>query len=243
MIDPRAEKEKAVCVVSPHAGYVYSGPVAGAVFSSILLPDISIILGPSHRGMRGRFALMKKGVWETPLGEVPIEAGLAGALMRYSDFLTEEEDAHLHEHSLEVQLPFLQFFKERIAIVPICVAFDVTYEELEDLAHALSSGIREFGQEVLLVASTDMSHYVSQETAQRLDFMAIQKIIDLDPKGLYDTVGKESISMCGFQPTTSALIAAKSLGAHKAELVKYQTSGDRTGDFHEVVGYAGMRII
>lgn len=236
------EKEKAISLVSPHAGFEYSGPVAGAVFSSAKLPEIFVILGPSHRNMDSRFALIKEGLWETPLGDIPLESDLAEFIMRRSPLISEDEMAHRNEHSLEVQLPFIQFFKKTFSIVPICISPYVSYEELEELGKAISSGIKEFNKDVLIVASTDMSHYVSQKEAQKKDFLAIEKVLKLDAKGLYDTVQRENISMCGFQPTTAAVIASKELGAQKAELIKYQTSGDRTGNYSEVVGYAGIRI-
>jgi AmmeMemoRadiSam system protein B len=242
MTELEVKKEKAISIVSPHAGFVYSGPVAGALFSSVILPDTYVILGPSHRGIGSRFAVMKEGVWETPLGDVPLESQLASLIMRNSPLVVEDEKAHSEEHSLEVQLPFIQYFKKEFSIVPICLSHDVSYEDLEELAKAVSQGIRDFEKDVLIVASTDMSHYVSQKTAEKKDFLAIDRVLKLDPKGLYDSVLKEDISMCGFLPTTSALIASKELGAKKAELIKYQTSGDTSGDYSQVVGYAGLRI-
>lgn len=242
MTDLEIKKEKAIGVVSPHAGFVYSGPVAGALFSAVILPDTYVILGPSHRGISSRFAIMKEGVWETPLGDVSLESQLASLIMDNSPLVVEDERAHSEEHSLEVQLPFIQYFKQEFSIVPICLSYDVSYEELEELARAISKGIQDFKKEVLIVASTDMSHYVSQKTAEKKDFLAIDNVLKLDPKGLYDTVLREDISMCGFQPTTSALIASKELGAKKAKLIKYQTSGDTSGDYSQVVGYAGLRI-
>ena len=242
MVEPEQKKEKAICVVSPHAGYEYSGPVAGAVFSAVQIPDRFVILGPSHRAIQSRIAIMKEGDWETPLGLVKIESRLAEFILKQSPLITEDEIAHLNEHSLEVQLPFIQYFKKDILIVPVCISYYVSFEELEELGKAISSGIKELKEEVMIVASTDMSHYVEQEVAKKKDFLAIEKMLNLDAKGLYDIVQHEDISMCGFQPTTSAIVASKELGAKKATLVKYQTSGDTTGNFHEVVGYAGMKI-
>ncbi len=243
MIDPRARKERAIAIVSPHAGYVYSGSVAGAVFSSVLLPRTIIILGPAHRGIAPVFAIQRSGSWTTPLGDVPIETNLADAIIRSEPLVKEDVSAHLHEHSLEVQVPFLQFFREDIAIVPISVSYEASYEDLAGFGKALAEAIRKFGSEVLIVASTDMSHYISREAAEKKDSQAIDRILALDAEGLYRTVVRENISMCGFQPVTAALIAAKDLGALKAELIRYQTSGDVTGDYREVVGYAGIRII
>lgn len=242
MVEPARKKEKAIAVVSPHAGFEYSGPVAGAVFSSVMLPDRFIILGPSHRGIQSRIAIMKKGVWETPMGDIQVESPLAELIINHSPLVIEDEKAHLSEHSLEVQIPFIQYFKEDFSIVPICISYYVSFEELEELGKAISKSIEEFKEEVMIVASTDMSHYVDHKVAKEKDFLAIDKILELDARGLYDTVRAEDISMCGFQPTTSALVASKELGAEKATLIKYQTSGDTTGNYHEVVGYAGIRI-
>ena len=242
MVLPGQEKAKSICVVSPHAGFVYSGPVVGAVFSSVDLPLRYVILGPSHRSIRSRLAMMREGIWESPFGDVPVDTQLADLIKGHSDSIEEDNTAHLHEHSLEVQLPFIQYYKKDITIVPICIAYEVTYRELEELGRSVALGIKDFHEDVLIVASTDMSHYVEQEVARKKDLLAINKILDLDAKGLYDTVTQESISMCGFQPTASAILASKELGASRAELVKYQTSGDVTGDYREVVGYAGIRI-
>ncbi len=242
MVEPTRNQEKGICVVSPHAGFVYSGPVAGAVFSSVQLPDRYVVLGPSHRGIQSRLAIMKQGAWETPFGEVPVDSRLAEHILHHSEGISEDPPAHRDEHSLEVQLPFIQYFKKEVSIVPICIAPQASYEDLEDLGIAVAKGIRDAEDEVMIVASTDMSHYVDQEVAREKDFLAIDKILKLDASGLYETVQRERISMCGFQPTTSALIASIELGAETAELIKYQTSGDVTGNFREVVGYAGIRI-
>jgi len=242
MVLPKEKKETAKAVVSPHAGFIYSGPVAGAVYSSVKITDTVVLLAPSHRPIRPTFALMTEGDWETPLGTLPVAGDLAGLIMEYSKYVRDDPSAHLQEHSLEVQLPFLQFFKPEFSIVPISISYLASYDELENLGGAVARGIRELDKDTLIVASTDMSHYISAEEAREKDFLAIQKILNLDPRGLFDVVKREDISMCGFQPTTAALVAAKDLGADKAELIKYATSGDQTGDYREIVGYAGIRI-
>jgi AmmeMemoRadiSam system protein B len=242
MIDHEMKKEHAICIVSPHAGFVYSGPVAGAVFSSVQLPENFIILGPSHRYMTSRVAISKKGQWETPLGRVAIESRLAEIMMSQSSLVSEDAAAHAEEHSLEVQLPFIQYFKKDFSIVPLCLSPELGFNELVELGKSISRSILEFNSDVMLVASTDMSHYVTQKTAEEKDNLAIEKILNLDPKGMHDIVLEEKISMCGYQPTTSAIVASNELGARKAELVKYQTSGDSSGDYSQVVGYAGIRI-
>jgi hypothetical protein len=242
LVDPHAPKKKAISVISPHAGYVYSGKVAGSVFSSVTLPEDYVILGPNHQGLTQESFIMKRGVWETPLGDAGINTELADLIMNQSDDLKESAEDHSQEHSLEVQVPFIQYLKGNISIVPIVIAYFASYDELMKLGEAIARAIREYGQDVLIVASTDMSHQVSQEKAKEKDFLAIDKILDLDARGLYDVVKREDISMCGFQSTTAAIVASNSLEAKKAELIKYQTSGDVSGEYSKVVGYAGIRI-
>ena len=243
MVDPHANKQKAISVISPHAGYGYSGKVAGSVFSSVSLPENFIILGPNHQGLTKDSFIMKQGVWEMPLGDVEINTTLADLIMKQSGELKESAKNHSQEHSLEVQVPFIQYLKGNFSFVPIVIAYFAPYDELVRLGEAIAGAIREYGQDVMIVASTDMSHYVSQEEAKEKDFLAIEKILDLDACGLYDVVKREDISMCGFQSTTAAIVASKELKAKKAELIKYQTSGDVSGDYLKVVGYAGIRII
>ncbi len=242
MVDLEREKKKALAIISPHAGFIYSGSVAGALFSSVQLPCKFVLLGPSHRMIRSKFALMRTGIWSTPLGNISVDSELADCILSSSSIFKEDDEAHRNEHSLEVQLPFIQYFVKQFSIVPISIGYQVTYEELEELGRAIAQGIKKSGLETLIVASTDMSHYVAQSTAQELDFLAIQKIQELNPRGLYDIVTSKNISMCGFQPTVSALAASRELGAKEASLVKYQTSGDVSGDYNEVVGYAGIVI-
>jgi len=243
MVEPSKPKVKAKAVVSPHAGYMYSGPVAGAVYSSVHVPRECVILCPTHRGIRPMFAMMSEGAWETPLGDAAVSSGLAAAIKGHSALIEEDAAAHSQEHSLEVQLPFLQFLRPDLSFVPICVSHRARVQDLKELGRAIAEGIKATGGEALVVASTDMSHYISQDDAHKKDFLAIDRVLDLDAEGLFDVVQKQSITMCGFQPTVAVIVAAKELGASRAELVKYQTSGDVTGDFSAVVGYAGIRII
>ena len=242
MIDVNAKKSKAKCIISPHAGYIYSGKVAGSVYSSTILPDTYVLLGPSHVYMESRIAMMRQGTWRTPLGDVPVNENLAEMINNAAPSIREEDEVHTKEHSLEVQLPFLQFLKKKLTIVPLCISYYADYNDLEELGKAVAKSIREFRKDTLIIASTDMSHQETQAVAKDKDYKAIQQILSLDPRKLVDTVKKENISMCGFQPTATALIAAKELGASKATLVQYQTSGDVTADYDQVVGYAGIRI-
>jgi len=242
LTDPKAKKTKAIAVVVPHAGYMYSGPVAGAVFSSVKVPPAVIILGPAHQEIESLFAIQKDGSWLTPLGEAPIDSGLAELIMARCPLVADDAKAHLFEHSLEVEVPFIQYFEKQAAIVPICVSYEAGYDELDALGRGLAEAVAESGRDVLLVASTDMSHYVSRKRAEAMDSLAIREILGLNARGLFDKVRGEGISMCGYQPTTAVVVAAARLGASGAELVRYQTSGETTGDFSQVVGYAGIRI-
>jgi len=242
LTDPDLPKVKALAAVAPHAGYVYSGAVAGAVYSSVEIPGTCLILAPAHRPIRPRFAVMAEGFWETPLGAVPVENELAVALQDRCPLVEDDPSAHAEEHSLEVQIPFLQTFRPDVAIVPVNVSYRATPDDLEALGKAAAEAIRTTGKDVLLVASTDMSHYVSASEARRKDFPALDRIRALDPRGLLEIVRKEDVSMCGVLPTAAVLFAAKALEAEKAELVRYAHSGEVTGDDREVVAYAGLVI-
>ena len=234
-------KIDAVGVISPHAGYIYSGPVAGAVFSRIKFTDTFILIGPNHRGEGKPFSITSKGRWKTPLGEVGINAELAGAILRASGRLEEDTLAHRNEHCLEVQVPFLQYFKPAVKIVPILLSI-ANPDVYKEIGRALVKGLRETGEEAIIVASSDMTHYEPHEKAKAKDRLAIDAILKLDADELVRLIAKYDISMCGYAPVISLITAARELGAQKAELVKYQTSGDSSGDFSSVVGYAGISI-
>jgi len=232
---------RALGILSPHAGLVYSGAVAGAVYSHIELPDTVVLIGPNHTGLGAPVSLMAAGQWMTPFGTLSIDEPLAGAVLARCRRVQDDMIAHLREHSLEVQLPFIQYKKDDVRIVPIQM-MDTRLDTCIELGDAVAGAIRERGTDVLIVASSDMSHYISAEEAKRKDRMAIDRILALDARGLYATVRDEDISMCGYGPAVAMLIACKALGATKAELVKYATSGDVSGDFDQVVGYAGVVI-
>ena len=242
-VRPVPEPETVLAAISPHAGYIYSGGVAGKVFSQIRIPEAVVILGPNHRGMGAPVALDASGDWDTPLGSVSINKALAesilGALPHHK--IEEDSTAHAMEHSIEVQVPFLQVLRPDVTIVPIALS-RMAYDACQEFGRALAQGAVDYGKEVLLVASTDMTHYESQQVTRANDQLAIDRILDLDPKGLYETVVHHNISMCGVIPTTIVLAACKALGATKAELVEYATSGDVTGDYAQVVGYAGFIV-
>lgn len=227
-------------VMVPHAGYIYSGRVAAAVYSSLITPDVAIIMGPNHTGLGPRASIMTEGYWETPLGSVKIENSLAEAILNSSSVLQRDELAHLREHSLEVQIPFLQHMSSGVRIIPI-VFFPLSYEEVEDVATAISETVRSSEEKILIVASTDMSHYLPSHIAKEKDELALREVLSLNARGLIETVRKHDISMCGYIPTAVMLEAAKMLGAFRAELIAYSHSGEVSGE-EPVVGYAGVVI-
>lgn len=235
------EKVDAVGVVVPHAGYLYSGGVAGAVYARLNPAESFVILGPNHTGLGAGAAIMTSGSWETPLSELTIDTELAQAILDRSRVLEEDDLAHRKEHSIEVQLPFLQVLFPEAPFVPICL-MSHEYGACQDVGKAVAEAVRASGKTVLLIASTDMSHYIPQKVAEVKDRLAIDAILGLDPQRLHTTVLRERISMCGFHPTTAMLVAAKALGASGAALVRYATSGEVTKDYDSVVGYAGMVI-
>ncbi|XUW99491.1 MAG: AmmeMemoRadiSam system protein B [Dehalogenimonas sp.] len=238
----KEDKVGAIGVVSPHAGYIYSGAVATAVFSRVEPADTYIIIGPNHTGMGKPFSIMTVGSWKTPLGEVPIDSALAQSILTKSKNLQEDRTAHQNEHSIEVQLPIIQYFKPDLKIVPIILSV-ATLEIYHEIGAAVAQAIKDTdGKVILIVASSDMTHYESQEAASAKDHRAIEEILKLDEEGLLERVVTERISMCGYAPVVAMITASKILGAKTAELVRYQTSGDASGDYSAVVGYAGVII-
>lgn len=234
-------RQKAVGCVVPHAGIMYSGHVAGAVYGRLELTPSYLLLCPNHTGYGRPLAIMSEGEWETPLGDVAIDADLATALKTACPLLEEDADAHRLEHSLEVQLPFLQLLHQSFRIVPIALGVG-RYQPLEELGTAIAAVLEPMAVRPLVVASSDLNHYESDRINRVKDRKAIDRIVALDPRGLYDTVHRENISMCGFGPTVAMLTAARALGAQKAELIRYANSGDITGDRSAVVGYAGIVV-
>jgi AmmeMemoRadiSam system protein B len=232
------ERVRAIGVVAPHAGYLYSGAVAGAVYGRVDVPPRAVVLGPNHTGLGDPVALYTGDGWRTPLGTVPVDRALTSALAA-GDEVTADALAHRHEHSLEVQLPFLQRARPDVAIAALCLG-PLALEDCEALGRTVARAAR--GAGALVVASSDMSHYVPATVAREQDRRAIDRVLALDPEGLYATVRAERISMCGFVPATVMLFAARELGAKAAELVRYAHSGEVTGDDDAVVGYAGIVV-
>lgn len=238
----------AKAVIMPHAGYIYSGGVAGETVARVRVPEDVIVLGPNHHGhghgLGAAAALMADGGWEMPLGEVAINPLLAELIQRHGPEISVDEQAHRAEHSLEVLIPFLQYRQPRLRIVPLCLS-RLTLADCSLIGRALAAAIKDYtrnGKEVLLAASTDMSHFESRSRAAAKDRQAIERILALDPEGLYQTVVAQQISMCGMIPTVVTLFAALALGAQEAELVRYSDSGETSGDLEQVVGYAGLVI-
>ncbi|MGB7590340.1 MAG: AmmeMemoRadiSam system protein B [Terriglobia bacterium] len=235
----QAKIEGALGCVVPHAGYMYSGHVAGAVFARLPKRPTYIILGPNHTGRGAPLAIMSSGEWLTPLGRVPVDSALARLLRHSCHLLMEDAEAHEDEHSLEVQLPFLQRSVGEFKFVPIAIGVG-GYSGLESLGHSIAQAVGPAA--VMIVASSDMNHYEPDSLTREKDRKAIDKILALDPPGLYEVLRHDDISMCGYGPTIAMLTAAKDLGAQSAELIKYATSADTSGDRDAVVGYAGIIV-
>jgi MEMO1 family protein len=228
------------CLV-PHAGYRYSGHVAGAVYARLNLPRRFLLLGPRHFPRGKPQAILSEGAWETPLGRAEIDSELARDVKGAYPQLCEDGVAHETEHAIEVQLPFLQSLAGDFRFVPIALG-PTDYIQLESLGHAMAEVLRRQRDPVLMIASSDMNHYESDEITRRKDGLAIGRLLALDAAGLFDVVRREEITMCGFGPAVSILTAARLLGATRAKLVRYATSADINGDRNEVVGYAGVIV-
>lgn len=241
LMGPAKAGHPAIAVVAPHAGYVYSGAVAGKVYAEVEVPGTVVLLGPNHTGIGAAAALWTAGPWDMPLGTVDVDHELAGLILKGSDYLAEDTQAHVYEHSLEVQVPFLQYRQPDLRLVPICLGH-IPYAACQEIGTAIAQGIRAYKRPVLIVASTDMTHYEPQPDAEAKDRLAIERVLALDPRGLFETVRSHGITMCGFIPTTVALEASTALGAKRARLVSYATSGDVTGDYSRVVAYASFVI-
>jgi len=233
-----------VGLVCPHAGYVYSGPVAAHAYYKLAAdgkPDVIVIFSPNHTGRGSALAVMNEGAWRTPLGDVEIDAQTADQILRESRIIDVDDRAHAYEHSIELQLPFLQYlYGSAFKFVPICFLMQ-DLESSREVGEAVAKALS--GKNALVIASTDMTHYEPQESAERKDKIAINAAIKMDEEQYYSAVESYAISTCGYGPTIAAITAAKALDAKKAQLLCYKTSGDITGDFSAVVGYASMAFI
>ena len=241
---PKVAKDgprKVIGLICPHAGYMYSGPVAANSYSRLAadgVVDLFIIMGPNHYGYGSGLALVDRGVWRTPLGDVAVDADVAKEILRNSTLIDIDESAHMYEHSIEVQLPFLQYlYGSSFKFVPICFLMQ-DLESSREVGRAISKAVA--GRNAVIIASTDMTHYEPHDRASEKDRRAIEAILKMDEELFYSTIESYSISACGYGPVISLITAAKDLGAKKAELLCYKTSGDVTGDRSAVVGYASV---
>jgi AmmeMemoRadiSam system protein B len=233
-----SEKSRFRACLVPHAGYVYSGAVAGAVFSHIVFPKRVIVLGVRHFPYGEDAAMLSRGLWRTPLGDAAVDSDLAAKIAARCPLLREDTLAHENEHSLEVQIPFLQVLDPGFSFVPIALGTH-GYEALVSIGRSLGQILAE-EHDLLLLTTTDLNHYEDQSTTLRKDHLAVQKILEMDPRGLYEICRKEKISMCGLGPSVALLTALQHIGVKKAELVRHATSAEYSHDLRKVVGYAGF---
>jgi AmmeMemoRadiSam system protein B len=239
----RLKQRKTISIVCPHAGYIYSGPVAAHSYYNLALenrPKSVVIIGPNHTGMGSPIAMMNRGAWKTPLGEIKIDAEMADEIFRSSDLIDIDERAHFNEHSIEVQLPFLQHtFSSDLKFVPICMGFQ-DIESSREVGKAVAMAVSK--TDAVIIASTDLTHHESQTTAKRNDGIVIDCILSMDEEELQKKVKSYGITMCGYGPVSATIFASKILGARQAKLLAYSTSGDVTGDYSMVVGYAAAKF-
>ena len=237
--EPAGVKVQARACLVPHAGLIYSGAVAGAVFAHLALPKTILLLGVRHYPHGAAQAILSDGWFRTPLGDVPIDSALAVALRKECPALTEDAVAHQQEHSLEVELPFLQTLNPGFRFVPIAVG-TLQLTDLQQTGEGIARVLEKAHQEILIVTSSDLNHYEDQETTRAKDQKAIDQLLKLDARGLLQACREHSISMCGLGPAIMMLTALRKLGVTHAELVRHATSGDINGDHSAVVGYAGL---
>ena len=230
-------------LICPHAGYVYSGPVAAHSYLALSeekAPETAVILCPNHTGLGSAVSLMGEGYWETPLGRVKIDEDISKAIFKASGMIDMDESAHQHEHSIEVQLPFLQYiYGSSVNIVPICMGFQ-DLETSRNVGEAIAEASK--NRSVVVIASTDMTHQEPQQSAERKDRLVLDAVEAMNEELVQEVVSKNRITMCGYGPVSAALVASKRLGADRAEILSYHTSGDITGDRGAVVGYASAKI-
>jgi len=236
--------EPAIGIVAPHAGYIFSGRTAGVVYAQVKIPPIVLVLAPNHTGEGiafGGASIVSSGLFITPMGPMQIDEQLTESLKASCDLIKEDAGAHEHEHSLEAQLPFLQVIRPDVKLAPLIINFDDP-GTAGIVGSAISRVVEDFEEDVLLVASSDMTHYKSRDIASKLDRLAIERIENLDPDGLLKVTREKGITMCGRAPVATMLVAARELGASEARLVDYSDSGDAFGDTDSVVGYAGIVV-
>ncbi|MDD2855511.1 MAG: AmmeMemoRadiSam system protein B [Desulfuromonadaceae bacterium] len=236
-----ALKARVKGVISPHAGYVYSGAVAGELYANIDIPGTVLIIGPNHHGVGEPAALYPEGEWLTPLGTTSINVKLNSCLLKHTPYLKSDTAAHKLEHSLEVQLPFIQYLRPDVTISVLCISRG-DFSALSAIGQGIASAVNEYADDVLIVASSDMTHYESAAAVRAKDDMALGKILLLDAEGLLEVCNRNNITMCGVAPAVVMIEAAIKLGADHAELLAYSNSGDVAGDYSNVVGYAAVSV-
>lgn len=240
-IDKKTAEKEAKAILVPHAGYIYSGITAAITISRVKVTETVLLIGPNHTGLGTDFSLMASGMWKTPLGSVTVDEEAAAALLKASPLISDDFEAHQYEHSLEVELPFLQYKRAGVKIVPLTVSSN-NFDDIRSVAEAIGDSLAKCGKKILIVASSDMTHYESEASARKKDKYAIDAMLALREDALREAVETHKISMCGFIPAYMTIIAAKRLGADGAELIDYRTSAEASGDTAQVVGYAGIVV-
>lgn len=228
-------------IVAPHAGYLYSGTVAGSVYGAVRVPEAVLVIGPNHTGVGAPAALSPSGEWLTPLGPVPVNSRLSKLILKHAPLVREDVTAHRFEHSLEVQLPFLQYRNPKVCIAALCLSLS-DFDSISGLGEGIARAISEYGDEVLIVASSDMNHYESARVAKAKDDLALAELAAMNPERLLKVCREKGVTMCGVVPATVMLVAAMALGATSSRLIRYATSGEVNGDLDRVVAYAAVTV-
>ena len=246
-LPPSDEVRKIYGIVSPHAGYLYSGGVAANGYYSISSSKFNnvVLVGPNHYGLGSSVATTMNGIWESPIGDVMVNPQVAKDIASRATSMDFDEFAHSRDHCLEVQIPFLLYTTEKFAIVPIILTNQEEYLAFE-LGSAISDTVNEWsskGEEFMLIASSDFTHYESNSEAHRKDSQLIKSILSLDISAFYYTLREYNVSACGYGAIATVMVAAKNLGATRGELIRYATSGDVTGDKSSVVGYSSILFV
>ncbi|MCM8766889.1 MAG: MEMO1 family protein, partial [Candidatus Omnitrophica bacterium] len=241
-IDRNLPKEKVISAICPHAGYIYSGKTAGLTYSKIEIPQTIIILGPNHTGYGEPYSVSDHDKWLTPLGEVEVDKELVEKLVKKSRYLQKDEIAHIREHSIEVQIPFIQFLKKQFKIVPITLMGYVDNPAWYEIGEIIAEVIKEEKKDFLIIASSDMTHYEPKKIAEEKDNYVIEAICSLDEDQVIKRIEEKDVSMCGYSGVIVSIVASKILGAKEGELVYYTTSAETSKDYSQVVGYAGIII-
>jgi len=237
-------ERKIIGVIVPHAGYIYSGAIAANSYFHLATdgkPETFIIIGPNHTGFGSSVSIMSEGSWATPLGKASIDKEIAEKIIASCEIVKEDSSAHLYEHSIEVQLPFLQYVYGKIKFVPICM-LDQTYTACEKLGNSLAKVIASENENAAIIASSDFTHFERNEVAHTQDKKALDAIKKMDAEKFLEVVDAENISICGYGPIAAMLVVAKKMNAKSCEIIKYATSGDVAGNEASVVGYAAAKV-